>query len=68
MRQSKMMRQRLVAIFLIGLLLLFSPVIALPDRPRLLFGLPLLFLYLFGVWSLLIAAMAWVVRGGGTNE
>lgn len=63
MRQSKLLRQRLVVIFLIGVLLLFSPLIALPDRPQLLFGLPLLYLYLFGVWLLLILAMAWVVRG-----
>jgi len=62
-RQSKLLRQRLVVIFLIGVLLLFSPLIALPDRPQLLFGLPLLYLYLFGVWLLLILAMAWVVRG-----
>jgi hypothetical protein len=63
-RQSKLMRQRLVAVFLIGMLLLFSPIITLPDRPQLLFGLPILFLYLFAVWGLLIAAMALVVRGG----
>lgn len=53
-----------MAVFLIGMLLLFSPLIALPDQPQLLFGLPVLYLYLFGVWMLLIAAMAWVVRGG----
>lgn len=63
MRQSKLMRQRLVAVFLMGMLLLFSPIIALPDRPQLLFGLPVLYLYLFTVWALLIAAMAWIVRG-----
>jgi hypothetical protein len=57
------MRQRLVAVFLMGMLLLFSPIIALPDRPQLLFGLPVLYLYLFTVWALLIAAMAWIVRG-----
>jgi len=62
-RQSKLMRQRLVAVFLMGMLLLFSPIIALPDRPQLLFGLPVLYLYLFTVWALLIAAMAWIVRG-----
>lgn len=63
MRKSKLMRQRLVAVFLIGMLLLFSPLKALFDKPELLFGLPLLYIYLFGVWILLIAAMAWVVRG-----
>ncbi|MCB1753597.1 MAG: hypothetical protein KDI18_11725 [Gammaproteobacteria bacterium] len=63
MRQAKLMRQRLVALFLTGMLLLFSPLVALWDRPKLLFGLPVLYLYLFSVWILLIAAMAWVVRG-----
>lgn len=63
MRQSKLLRQRLVAVFLIGMLLLFSPLITLPDQPRLVFGLPLMYLYLFAVWILLILAMAWVVRG-----
>jgi len=57
------MRQRLVAIFLIGMLLLFSPLITLPDQPRLVLGLPMMYLYLFCVWIFLIAAIAWVVRG-----
>ncbi|MCP4286839.1 MAG: hypothetical protein GY792_20745 [Gammaproteobacteria bacterium] len=65
MQQSKLIKQRLVAVFLIGLLLLFSPVISLFDRKELLFELPVLYLYLFGAWLLLIAAMAWVVRGRG---
>ncbi|MCB1751539.1 MAG: hypothetical protein KDI74_07425 [Gammaproteobacteria bacterium] len=63
MRKTRLIRQRLVAVFLIGMLLLYSPLITLPDREELLFGLPVLYLYLFGVWCLLIAAMAWIVRG-----
>lgn len=62
MRQSRLIKQRLVVVFLLGLLLFFSPVISLFDRKDSLFGLPILYLYLFGVWLLLILAMAWILR------
>ncbi len=65
MRQSTLSRQRLATVFIIGALLLFSPVISLFDRPADWFGIPLLYLYLFGVWALLIAAMAWILREPG---
>ena len=56
------MKQRLVAVFLCGVLLLFSPVISLFDQPRLLFGVPILYLYLFTVWSVLVAVMALITE------
>ena len=62
MLQSKLIKQRLVTVFLVGLLLLFSPVVKIFDRQELWFGLPVLYLYLFGIWLLLIVAMAWVLR------
>lgn len=62
MRQSRLIKQRLVVVFLLGLLLFFSPVTSLFDREDSLFGLPVLYLYLFGVWLLLIFAMAWILR------
>ena len=65
MRQSTLSRQRLAAVFVIGVLLLFSPVVSLFDRPADWFGIPWLYLYLFGVWALLIAAMAWILRESG---
>jgi len=63
MRQYKLIGQRLVIVFLLGLLLFFSPVLRLFDREELLLGLPVLYVYLFGAWFFLIAAMAWIVRG-----
>lgn len=66
MRRITYEMQRLVGVFLAGLFLLFSPVISLFDRPVLLFGVPLLYAYLFGVWALLIVITAWVV--GGRSE
>jgi hypothetical protein len=63
MRRSKLTGQRLVAVFLAGVLLLNYPVIALFDRPLEWFGVPLLYIYLFGVWTGLIATMAGITAG-----
>lgn len=63
MQQSSLINQRLAGLFLVGLLLLFSPLLGLFEGPAHWRGIPLLYLYLFGVWALLIAAAAWIVRG-----
>lgn len=56
--------QRLVAVFIAGLLLLNYPVLSLFDRPLVVFGLPLLHFYLFSVWLVLILVVAWIVERG----
>ena len=48
----------LVAGFLLGCLLLTYPLLSLFDRGAIVFGVPLLYLYLFAAWALLIAIMA----------
>jgi len=53
---------RLVALFLLGFLLLNYPLLHLFAGPGRLFGVPLLYLYIFAVWALLIALMALVVE------
>ncbi|TVO76943.1 hypothetical protein [Sedimenticola selenatireducens] len=63
MRRLILTSQRLAAVFFVGMLLLFSPIVTLFDRPELWFGIPLLYLYLFSVWVLLIASMAFVIGG-----
>lgn len=63
MRRLTLMKQRLVALFLCGLLLLYSPVISLFDQARQCFGVPVLYIYLFTVWGLLVAIMAWITEG-----
>lgn len=65
MRRLALMKQRLVAVFFCGVLLLYSPVISIFDRVSLLFGVPVLYIYLFTVWDVLIAAMAWVIERRG---
>jgi hypothetical protein len=59
------MKQRLVAVFFGGALLLFSPVLTLFDRVGLWFGVPVLYVYLFTVWAALIAVMAWITERRG---
>ena len=63
MRRSTLWPQRLATVFLIGFLLLFSPILALFERPLSFFGIPVLYLYLFGVWAAIIAATAFIVSG-----
>ncbi len=65
MRRLALKKQRLVAVFLCGVLLLYSPVISLFDQARLMFGVPVLYLYVFAVWGVLIAVMAWITEGRG---
>ena len=50
-------RQRLLALFAAGLLLLNFPLLAVWDRDTTVFGLPLFPLALFIIWALLIAAL-----------
>jgi hypothetical protein len=54
--------QRLVALFVAGLLLFNFPLLALWDHDARVFGLPLFPAALFLVWTLLILALAWVIE------
>ena len=54
--------QRLVALFLLGLLLFNYPLLDLFAGPGRVFGIPILYVYVFAVWALLLALMAIVVE------
>ncbi len=62
MKRSGMTGQRLAAIFLMGWLLLNYPILSLFARAGDIGGVPLLYAYLFGIWTLLIVLMAVVVE------
>lgn len=57
-----MKSQRFVAVFILGFLLLNYPLLSLFNRRVLVGGFPLLYLYLFLVWAILIGLIAIVVR------
>ncbi|MFD2271151.1 hypothetical protein ACFS07_08495 [Undibacterium arcticum] len=54
--------QRLVALFVLGWLLFNYPLLALFNDAGTLFGIPLLFAYLFVVWALFIGLLAFIVE------
>ncbi|HEY0846062.1 MAG TPA: hypothetical protein VGE12_11900 [Noviherbaspirillum sp.] len=62
MNKPNVKGQRLIALFLLGNLLFNYPLLALFNRPDTLFGIPVLFLYVFGAWILLIVLLAVVVE------
>jgi hypothetical protein len=57
--------QRLVALFLLGCMLFNYPLLNLFSYHGAVFGIPLLYVYVFSVWALLIGLMALVVEMGG---
>lgn len=54
--------QRFVALCLLGALLFNYPFLALFNRAALVFGIPIFYVYLFVVWAVLIAFMAYMVE------
>ena len=60
--RHRLISSRLAAVGVLGFLLLNYPLLALVDLPRRVFGVPLLWLYLYLVWGALIAVLALIVR------
>ncbi len=52
----------LAACFALLTAALLWPLLTLANRPVLVAGVPLLVLYLFAVWALAVALLAWVAR------
>lgn len=65
MRHRVIQAQRLVGLFLLGWLLFSYPLLALFNGGGAVFGIPLLYAYLFGAWALLIALMALAAERNG---
>jgi hypothetical protein len=65
---ERLLHQRLVALFVLALLVFNYPLIALWDHEATVLGLPLFPAALFGLWALLIVALAWLLESGGTDE
>jgi len=62
MSQERLRPSRLVALFLLGWLGFNTPPLRLASRDVWVAGLPLTWIYLFGVWTLLIALLAMTLR------
>lgn len=55
-------REKLALLFVLGAVLTNFPVLAIFDRTDTLAGVPLLYVYLFGVWAAGIAAVVLLAR------
>jgi hypothetical protein len=62
MRRSGTTGQRLAAIFMMGCVLLNYPILSLFSRREDVAGIPLLYVYVFAAWTVLIGLMAMVVE------
>lgn len=62
MNKPNIKSQRLVTLFLLGNLLFNYPLLALFNRPDTIFGIPVLYAYVFGAWIVLIILLAAVVE------
>ena len=60
--RTTMKGPRLMAVFLLGVLLFNYPLLALFNRTVLVFGVPLLYAYIFVSWAVLIGLAALVVE------
>jgi hypothetical protein len=56
--------QRFVALCMLGMLLFNYPMLALFNVSGVLFGVPVLYLYMFVAWAALIALLAWIAESG----
>ncbi len=56
--------ERLVAVFCVGVLLFSPMILSLFDQGvrTVVLGVPLLYLYVFGAWGMVIALLAWAVE------
>ena len=62
MFRSVVKSQRLLAVFLLGVLLFNYPLLALFNRAAEVFGIPAVYAYIFGAWALVIGLLALVIE------
>ena len=62
MNPSGITRQRLAAVFLLGCVLFNYPLLFLFNKPREILEVPLLYIYIFAAWAVLIVLMAYVIE------
>jgi len=67
MKRSGISSERIVGLLILGIVMFSPPFILIFDKPVLVAGIPLLFLYLFLAWAALIALMMLVVERSQVN-
>jgi len=60
--------ERLIALFLFGVLVFTAPLMTVFNTRSLFLGVPILYFYLFLVWALLIGLLALIVEAAAPDE
>ena len=60
--------RRLVGLFLLGFVLFNYPVISLFNLNKFWFGIPILYLYVFGVWLILVLLIVLITKINHNNS
>lgn len=68
MTRPGLTHERLFAVFVLGIVLFTPPFLGIFNGKALVLGVPVLALYLFAAWALLIAVVAAIVRTGDDSE
>ncbi len=63
MNGSQILSERLIALFVLAIVLLNPPLLLIFDRVAITVGIPVLYLYLFAVWAVLIVLLALISEG-----
>lgn len=61
MPESRRHNERLIALLVVGLIALNLPLLSLFSKVRLVFGIPVLYLYIFSVWYIFIGCVALIL-------
>lgn len=64
MRRTGRKKEWSIVLFCGGILVLLPPVLALFDRSDFDFGVPKAYVFLYGIWAFIIAAIAYGARRG----
>ena len=62
MTPESLIGKRLVGLFLLGFVLFNYPVISLFNLNKFWFGIPILYLYVFGVWLILVLLIVLITK------
>ena len=62
MNRPNIKSHRLAALFILGALLFNYPLLALFNHPALIAGVPILYVYAFAAWAVLVGLLALVIE------
>ena len=68
MTRPGIMSERLISLFLLGLLFFTPPLLGIFDVARTALGIPVLYLFLFAAWLCLIVLTALTIESAGQSQ